>query len=85
MKIAILSGLVCVAVGIGGIVAVSIYQTREVRTVSWYLDNPREMMAKITACRDNPGVGRNDPECSNSEDAKYKADIHAAIAANPYK
>lgn len=40
-----------------------------IRTVSWFTAHAAERGAKVAACRDNPGVGQNDPECRNAETA----------------
>jgi hypothetical protein len=85
MRTTLIVGLVCAVAGVGSVVAISVYHPWQARTVDWFVEHPAEMMTKISACRNNPGVGRNDPECINSEEAKWKADLRASIAANPYK
>jgi hypothetical protein len=40
-----------------------------VRTVSWFKAHADEIHQEIVACRDNSGMGNNDPECANASDA----------------
>ena len=51
-----------------------------VRTVSWFKAHPPEMHGKIEVCRDNPGEGRNDPECLNAEEASSKLSMERQLA-----
>jgi len=40
-----------------------------IRTVSWFKAHEDEIHREIVACRDNSGMGDNDPECANASDA----------------
>jgi hypothetical protein len=44
-----------------------------IRTVSWFAAHAAERGVKLTACDDNPGVGRLDPECANAARARADA------------
>lgn len=44
-----------------------------IRTVSWFASHAAERGVKLTACDDNPGVARLDPECANAGRARADA------------
>lgn len=42
---------------------------KEVMTVAYYTANPAERDRVVSACKDNPGQSKDDPDCINANDS----------------
>jgi hypothetical protein len=54
-----------------------------IRTVTWFKAHRAELKTKYAACRDDPGLGMQDPECENALQAKQSAEIDDLLASIP--
>jgi hypothetical protein len=52
----------------------------QAETASWYAAHPDQMNARITACMDDPGHGRSDPECANATQGRANLEVAQAYA-----
>ena len=42
-------------------------EKKEVKTVQWYNEHPKERMEQFEICTNNPGQLKNDPNCINAK------------------
>jgi hypothetical protein len=45
------------------------------KTVGWFFEHRDELAVALKACRDNPGVRGNTPDCINANEARKKITV----------